>query len=458
MQPRIKTYLDDVCAQIRWKRARGVVSSELENHISDQAEAYAADGMEEDAALEKAVCEMGDPVTVGQQMDRLHRPKPDWVMLAMVGVLVALGLFLQYIALPDILFYKGISRAYITQIIVGFSALMILYYTDFSIIGKYPKMIFVALAVVAYAVTDAKIPYYSHNTYYLALLMIPAFAGIVYNNRKSGYLGILKCGMFYMLGAIGCLLNPVFSALVLYSASCLLILTAAIAKGWFRVKKAGAFAAVYFPTGVAILTAFIRYPYLSRRIEMMFNPGSDPLNDGYWSLAVREVLANARLWGEAAVTSPTPHSKGLVSYWNTDFIIAYVFNKFGIIAGIAMIALLILLLAWMFVRVFKQKSALGFIISFSCTLAICVQCLNYVLSNLGYVFMSATLPLISYGGKNLVANMMLFGVFLSVGRNGSIVRDRVLQNRKPGKWLSRFGRKVELAGGRVVIDLRTERE
>ena len=68
-------YLTAVGAQIRWRRARAPLLRELSDHITDQAADYRADGLEEAAALDRAVAEMGDPETVGRDLDRLHRPK-----------------------------------------------------------------------------------------------------------------------------------------------------------------------------------------------------------------------------------------------------------------------------------------------------------------------------------------------------------------------------------------------
>ena len=70
----IQEYLDSVKAQIRWKRARPLVRQELTHHLEDQRAAFAAEGCENVEGL--AVEEMGDPVAVGVELDRIHRPKP----------------------------------------------------------------------------------------------------------------------------------------------------------------------------------------------------------------------------------------------------------------------------------------------------------------------------------------------------------------------------------------------
>ena len=54
----IQSFLDVVAEQIRWKRARPVVTAELERHLEDQRDAFAEEGLEN--AEELAVEEMGD--------------------------------------------------------------------------------------------------------------------------------------------------------------------------------------------------------------------------------------------------------------------------------------------------------------------------------------------------------------------------------------------------------------
>ena len=80
----IRAYLETAGEQIRWERARRVVISELRQHLEDQRDAFAAEGREEAERL--AVEEMGDPVTVGAELDRIHRPKPQWGLLALTAV------------------------------------------------------------------------------------------------------------------------------------------------------------------------------------------------------------------------------------------------------------------------------------------------------------------------------------------------------------------------------------
>lgn len=81
-------YLRCVTDQIRCKKACPGIEKELEDHITDQAEMYLKKGMTEEQALKKAIAEMGDPVQVGVELDRIHRPQMSWGLVLLAGILV----------------------------------------------------------------------------------------------------------------------------------------------------------------------------------------------------------------------------------------------------------------------------------------------------------------------------------------------------------------------------------
>ena len=92
-----RQFLEAVTEQIRFEKAREMISDELENHIEDQKEAFMSEGISETESYQKAIEDMGDPVEVGISLDRIHRPKMEWKMILLVLGLSILGLFFQYV-------------------------------------------------------------------------------------------------------------------------------------------------------------------------------------------------------------------------------------------------------------------------------------------------------------------------------------------------------------------------
>ena len=88
-------YLSVLTDQMRCKMAREAVRDELLCPIEDQKTAFISEGMEKSEAEEAAVREMGDPVETGNEMDRIHRPKMAWGMIALITVLSITGYAIQ---------------------------------------------------------------------------------------------------------------------------------------------------------------------------------------------------------------------------------------------------------------------------------------------------------------------------------------------------------------------------
>lgn len=71
----IQDYLTAVTEQIHSKRDAPTVKRELYGHLEEQKEAYMAQGLDAQTAEAEAVRQMGDPVLLGRELDRVHRPK-----------------------------------------------------------------------------------------------------------------------------------------------------------------------------------------------------------------------------------------------------------------------------------------------------------------------------------------------------------------------------------------------
>lgn len=137
---RIEDYLRLVTSQIRCKKACPCVEKELENHIMDQMDTYVKAGMDKEEALDKAILEMGDPVEVGVELDRIHRPQMAWGMVLVVGILGILSVLLQY-RLRAVGNELVMPEKQLVFTAFGFLLMLGTYYLDYSILGKYGKQI-----------------------------------------------------------------------------------------------------------------------------------------------------------------------------------------------------------------------------------------------------------------------------------------------------------------------------
>ncbi|KMN92387.1 FtsW/RodA/SpoVE family cell cycle protein [Priestia aryabhattai] len=91
MDKQRNSFLEQVKSQIKSKEAKAFVSSELHYHLNEVKAYWLQKGLSEDQAEEKAVNQMGNPVSIGQNLNRIHRPKVDWVTLMLFAAALLLG-------------------------------------------------------------------------------------------------------------------------------------------------------------------------------------------------------------------------------------------------------------------------------------------------------------------------------------------------------------------------------
>lgn len=232
-----REYVEAACGQIRWKKARDGIRQELENHISDQCSAYVGNGMSEAEALEKAVEQMGDPVGVGAQLDRLHRPKPQPVMLILVFTIVLSGLVLKMLV-PELSFGKDFFMRQTVSVLLGTAAMLGMYFLDYSIIGKYPKSLFWGVIVICVLMFSAE-PRLSLSSVSasVSLLLPVAFTGVIFLTRNRGYFGILICLAALSLQTLLCFMIPELTCAALVFLCGVLLTGFAILKNHFNTGK-----------------------------------------------------------------------------------------------------------------------------------------------------------------------------------------------------------------------------
>lgn len=445
----VRKYLNTVCEQIRWKKAHDVVSREIEDHIIDQKNAFIANGLDEAAATDKAIKEMGDPVLIGSEFDHTYRPTIEWSIVGMTGIMLIIGLairiFLAYGSDIQLMLPKSIIIS-----VIGIGCMILAYFLDFTIIGKYPKVIYFSFIAIAIGTTIVS-PLYNGRIYYtqFILLLFPTvFSGIVYRMRTKGYLGIILSGAFMVIPLLIGVMSSHFSSVVLLSLVCLIVLTLAIVKGWFNVKKLGAILLVYVPTVIVSIATIISNPIRLNRLIYAIVPSLESRGSGWLGTMTRKVIMNAKLIGQGDFELNGVPITSVLPSIDTDFLITYLIHRVGWISFIVIMIVILAFILRSYKLCSKQKSVLGRLVSTSVLITFTIQVIFYVINNLGFqLFSSQTLPLISYGRTATVINMILIGIMLSVFKSGDLVRDKITTST----W--RKNNLFEVVDGKIIINL-----
>ncbi|GAE88734.1 FtsW/RodA/SpoVE family cell cycle protein [Acetivibrio straminisolvens] len=436
MQPfdEIKQYSKTVCDQIRWKKAHNIVTEEIENHLCDQRDAYISQGEDEKTATQKAILQMGDAVSIGRELDKIHRPKPQWAMIAFTAMLMLTGMISNYFIDSTGYSLPGLG---LVSYIIAFSVFLICYLINFSFLGKYVKeCYFVTFAALVLGLllgtpVGGRIWFsrLSVSFSYLSLILPLVYSLLVYALRHKGYTGIILCGIGYIPFAIILRLVPSSTGFALFTISALVILCLSIVKGWFGIDKKKGLLFAFIPaviTVIADVIHIIRNPDLINRLLIAVNPYSDRSGAGYAYCLIRDLLANSKFAGKGTVPAQFGSNVPVIPAFNTDYILATLTYNFGWITFGGILVVFISFSILGLYHVAKQKSVLGTLVSLSVMLTFDLQVIIYIIFNLGYGILPAlSLPFISYGKTDLIINSALIGFMLSIFRTGSIFKDSI---------------------------------
>lgn len=431
----IQDYLNTVAQQIRWKRARPVLMQELSQHMEDQRDAFASEGLSNTEEL--TIAEMGDAVSVGLELDRVHRPKPQWGLLLFTAVfaLAGAGLRIWLTAAWDQHNIDPIRT--LLSVLIGCGALAVGYFMDYSQFGHHAGKVYVG-ALLAGVFTLLLSPMYngvSYYTRYVILCFPVVYAVWLYACRRKGWFGLL----FAILGGIPlsaiCLLTPHVFGLIMLLLTGFILLVVAAANDWFGVGKRKTMLAVS-SVALSILgtvaLGVLHSEYRIQRFEAAFHPETDKLGMGYQAYTIRKALSVSQWLGEGnwSQTSFGVSYETTVPNCVEDALLTTLIYKLGWLPFIFVVLALIILVGWLLYRSLKQTSQLGRMIALSVVMALSIQAVFSVLWNLGYTLFNAAFPLVM-GNMYTIINMWLIGLALSVFRGESIARDSLSSDTLP---------------------------
>lgn len=427
---RIEDYLHLVTSQIRCKKACPCVEKELENHIMDQMNAYVKEGMDEETALDKAILEMGDPVEVGVEFDRIHRPEMSWGMVLSVGILGIVSVLLQY-ALKGAGNEMAQPHKQLVFTVIGFLVMLGIYYLDYSILGKYGKQIgalflgFMILTIPFRLSVNAVSTFIYFGGLIVSVplamyLYVPIFGGILYSYRKKGYEVLWKIALWAIIPVWLVLRCPSWIHASCLALALLTVFTITVWKDWYSFSKKIVLSVLWI--GVAILPMILLFgngiltAYQQKRVQA-FLDGTGTLN--YISSSISEILRNSKILGgsEAGLQVLNNRIPGV----HSEFVFVSLVACFGILAGVV-VAGLYFCLVWKIIRISKgQHNQLGMVTGYGCGIVFGIQIVYNLLQCLSVLpSSSVALPFLSNSGSGTIVAYMLMGLVLSVYRYKNI--------------------------------------
>lgn len=402
-----KEYLEILAEQIRYKKALPMIEKELEDHMEDQKKDFLASGMTEKEAEAAAVMEMGDPVSVGVDMDRIHRPKMARGLILLTGALYLAGMIFRYLLYDRSGLGIYIANSWVYYVL-AFVVMIGVCYVDYSRIGEKARELTVGLFLILMAgiwfggtVVNGSVGWISVggmmilNVRVLVYLFLPLYGAILYRYRGQGYEVIWKAAA-WMLPAV---------VVVFYANSLMLALLLCV------------FSMVIFLLLYASMVWKFGAVYQKERLQMLLPPYGEEISAVMEPL--RSAAANSHMVGSSAQAM-----KGLEMYGDRDFLFTYILSFCGILTAVLFISLIAVLLFYLLKHTLRQRNQAGRIMGLGCTVVLVGRLVIYLLGNLGLQpYGDGYCPFLSTGGSSAVVTGILLGLLFSIYRYQNIAKE-----------------------------------
>ena len=408
-------YIKDVQRYIRWSRAKVVATRELSDHINDQYDALRENGLNQKEAMRKAIEEMGDADVVGTELDIVHRPKVNWLLLLIAGVLLLSGILIS-----AMLTSISLTVPKIIGIVLGVCVAAFLYFIDYTVLIRFPRALYGLLSLAAifgllYELWNGFAPLGYGFLFYLLLCYPIVLVGILFYEKNSeSETKIIHYWLYAIFPLTLALINQAFPVFVLLLACELFIFCCGLKLKWLKWNRVNIF-------GVACMLIFLIIGvYLLSRFYHLFRLQE---NTGYLQqLDFFSVFREAELIGKSGM----PVDVKVMSYFY-DHPITLLLYEYGKFSLVFLLFVFGILFAILYRTSKKQDTEVGKLLTNTVLLIYILRIVFTALSDIGVLpnfFMCV--PFVVTGGMFIIYDMALVGIILSVNRNESIAKDWTL--------------------------------
>ena len=444
----IKEFLDNICNQIKYKPIRNEILEELKNHIEEQKENYIYEGMEETKAEQKAINQMGDAEEIGKRLNKIHKPKLDWKLLLSIIIMLCFGFLVVITRVSSgvTIGYEldGVTK-YIIILTVGLICSIFIYFLDYRKILKYSNILYIIASIsIIYSLISGTMvngmPYLDLKIITLSptLIAIPlyiiAFVGFIQSiNKESNIkikilkenninINIIKIIILALISILLFAIIPSKASGFIVGVVYLIISTVKLLQLKQNKKRYILMLwAVPIILGVLLVMIYVGLRgsnYILDRVIVSFQPEKDPAGGGRNGMNQNLIINSAQIFGKAEDTS-----NALQMFdEGTNYAFISILAHYGWGISILMVLSIILLSMRLIINAIKIKDVYGKLLIIGIASVFILQSILNLLMNLNLgIKADFNIPLISYGGSNLVINMMCLALALSIYRRKDII-------------------------------------
>lgn len=436
----ISEFLEEVCSQIKYKKIHEDISLEIQGHIYELMDEYMENGMNEDRAVEKAIQQLGNPIEIGKELHKTHKPKTEWSIILLIGFLILISGVVLFSTIKDdnsIVSMNHFYKSYLVYAVIGIIICSSGYFLDVSLIERYSLHIFIATLAVLLICMKLSfklngIPSIHFGlfiirpvTMVLPLLLI-SFCGLLTKWATGSVKDMIKLVALATMAVVLCIIQPSSAIAFLLFCGFTIMITIAIVNKTFIGNRKPFLLTIYGSITMGIFLLLIRVlsvDYMRHRLLAFFNPKSDPLGAGFLIIQYKKMLSGAKFIGKSDNYSLVHKWSGnaLFPGLTDNYVFTYIVTAFGWIAGACLILIIALIITRMFIVTRNIRYTYGKYVAISIVAIFSLQVILNIFMNIGlFPSLDISFPLISYGGINFIINMALFGLLLGIYRRKDI--------------------------------------
>ena len=444
----IKEFIKNVCKEIKYKKARKPISDELELHINEIKNENLCEELTEIEAEEKAVKQMGNPNEIGKKLNKIHKPKLDWITLILMIALILMGANYKKLFYPDVFWgggFVGLNNfltAKVEYIIYIFTILfsITLYFYDYRKISKYSKLLYIfatilnIIACVRGFRANGNMIYglwpitsVSPTVFSIPLYII-SFAGFVNEvNKKDKIKTTTQNKKILNNNTIITILNclSIITTLMINFVSGFLLSTVYLIIIVLKLLKQKEIKKMLIFIVISIIS-FLLFSTVIYIIPTKLENNVNPLSSSLWvgidtpgKIEIQnereKVFQNAKLFG--AIDNANIIGFGRIGI----FSILGIISQYGWIVGILWILFLLIFNIKLITSVIKIKESYGKLIAIGIVSLYSVQTICNILMNFGIIGIAEfNIPLLSVGDVEFLINLLSMSLILSIYRRKDI--------------------------------------
>ncbi|OZI10263.1 hypothetical protein CEW92_18045 [Bacillaceae bacterium SAS-127] len=424
------SFFQELKSHIRSKEAQQYVALELGQHIESTTKTLMNQGRSREEAEQEAVQQMGDPMKLGVEMNKLHKPKVEWGLVAFFVVAAGIG-FLPLMLLYDTgkFTITSMNHFIITKTIAVLLSIVLMtacMFFDYRKLQRYGWWFYGLGTFILYVVfvkgwTLAPLLHMKNGVWYFTVGPFSTDSTIILPFYFFAWASFLNRSMpKWKLIVLFVLPLILFSQAVSNANAMIYTAMVTVMYGWsIRHKRKALFTFVLAIPIVAAVSLFtllwITKGYQSVRWQAYLSPQEYADSAGYFPLLIKKLLKEAS-WLPQSI----PTGNSFVPEAHTDMVLVTL--AYGLGWGFLCLLLIVLIgfaarMTWM---AGKIKDPFGQLLIVGGLMIYVAPLLYNLLMIAGWLPVTGVfVPFISYGTIVVWLYSFVIGIMLSVFRRKS---------------------------------------